>query len=100
MSLFCVPFCDSLFTNLFFDAIFRSICTCASLSSEDLPLCGMSGHLDYPTPDTDIEELEKMDASEVHARRLKAKEVLTLMSGKTSSQSQMEQLKFLEEIRS
>ena len=29
----------------------------------------------------DIEELEKMDASEIHARRLNAKEVLTPMSG-------------------
>ena len=29
----------------------------------------------------DIEELEEMDASELHARRLNAKEVLTLMKG-------------------
>ena len=29
----------------------------------------------------DIEELEKMDASEIHARRLNAKEVLTPMKG-------------------
>ena len=29
----------------------------------------------------DIEELERMDASEVHARRLNAKEVLTTMNG-------------------
>ena len=29
----------------------------------------------------DIEELEKMDASEIHARRLNAKEVLTPMQG-------------------
>ena len=29
----------------------------------------------------DIEELQKMDASEVHARRLNAKEVLTPMNG-------------------
>ena len=29
----------------------------------------------------DIEELEQMDASELHARRLNAKEVLTPMSG-------------------
>ena len=29
----------------------------------------------------DIEELEQMDASEIHARRLKAKEVLTPMKG-------------------
>ena len=43
----------------------------------------------------DIEELEQMDASEIHARRLKGKEVLTPMKGE---QSQMEQLKSLEEI--
>ena len=30
---------------------------------------------------TDIEDLEEMDASELHARRLNAKEVLTLMKG-------------------
>ena len=29
----------------------------------------------------DIEELEEMDASEIHARRLNAKEVLTPMNG-------------------
>ena len=29
----------------------------------------------------DIEEMEQMDASELHARRLNAKEVLTLVSG-------------------
>ena len=29
----------------------------------------------------DIEELEEMDASEIHARRLNAKEVLTPMKG-------------------
>ena len=29
----------------------------------------------------DIEELEQMDASEIHARRLNAKEVLTSMKG-------------------
>ena len=29
----------------------------------------------------DIEELEEMDASELHARRLNAKEVLTPMKG-------------------
>ena len=29
----------------------------------------------------DIEELEKMDASEIHARRLNEKEVLTPMKG-------------------
>ena len=31
---------------------------------------------------TDIEELEEMDASALHARRLNAKEVLTPMKGK------------------
>ena len=47
----------------------------------------------------DIEKLEEMDASELHATRLNAKEVLTPMKGeKTYSQSQMEQSKFLEEI--
>ena len=40
----------------------------------------------------DIEELEKMDASEVHAGRLNAKEVLTPKNGEKSySRSQMEQ---------
>ena len=40
----------------------------------------------------DIEELEKMDASEIHARRLNAKEVQTPMRGeKFTFQSQMEQ---------
>ena len=40
----------------------------------------------------DIEELEKMDASEIHAGRLNAKEVLTPKNGETclNSQSQME----------
>ena len=48
----------------------------------------------------DIEELEEMDASEIHARRLNAKEVLTPMKVKNSfSQSQMERSKFLEKIR-
>ena len=48
----------------------------------------------------DIEELEQIDASELHARRLNAKEVFTPMKGeKTFSQSKMEQSKFLEEIR-
>ena len=47
----------------------------------------------------DIEELEEMDASELHARRLNAKEVLTsIKSDFLSSQSQMEQSKPLEEI--
>ena len=48
----------------------------------------------------DIEELEEMDASELHARRLNAKEVLTPMKGeKIIFQSQMEQSKFLVKIR-
>ena len=48
----------------------------------------------------DIEELEKMDASEIHARRLNAKEVLTPKTMKMSySRSQMEQSNYLEEIR-
>ena len=46
----------------------------------------------------DIEELEEMDASQIHARKLNAKEVLTPMKIKNlSSQSQMEQSKYLEE---
>ena len=44
----------------------------------------------------DIEELEEMDASEIHAGRLSAKEVLTPHT--SYSQSQMEQSKHLEEI--
>ena len=44
----------------------------------------------------DIEELKEMDASELHARRLNAKEVLTPQRS-SHSQSQMEQSKFLEE---
>ena len=48
----------------------------------------------------DIEELEQMDASELHARRLNAKEVLTPMKGDNLYfQSRMEQSKFLEKIR-
>ena len=48
----------------------------------------------------DIEELEKMHASEIHATRLNAKEVLTPMKGENFiSQSQKEQSKFLEGIR-
>ena len=48
----------------------------------------------------DTEELEEMDASEIHARRLNAKEVLTPMKGENFlySQSQMEQSKSMEEI--
>ena len=48
----------------------------------------------------DIEELEEMDASEIHAKRLNAKEVLTPQNGgKCFSRSQMEQSNYLEEIR-
>ena len=46
----------------------------------------------------DIEELEQMDASALHARRLNAKEV-PMNGEKSYSQSQMEQSKFLEESR-
>ena len=46
----------------------------------------------------DIEDLEEMNESEVHARRLNAKEVLTPMEGVFFFQSQMDQLKHLEEI--
>ena len=46
----------------------------------------------------DIADLEDMDASEIHARRLSAKEVLAPMKGDNFSQSQMEQSKLLEEI--
>ena len=46
----------------------------------------------------DVAELEEMDASEIHARRLKAKLVLTPMRGDIFRQSQMEQSKFLGEI--
>ena len=31
----------------------------------------------------DLEELEKMDASEIHAKRLNAKEVITVQNGET-----------------
>ena len=47
----------------------------------------------------DIKELEEMDASELHARRLNAKVVLTSMKGDNFIfQSQMEQAKPLGEI--
>ena len=47
----------------------------------------------------DIEELEEMDESELHARRLNAKEVSAPMRVIISySQSQMEQSKHLEDI--
>ena len=48
----------------------------------------------------DIEDLEQMDACKIHARRLNAKEVVTPMKGDKNSysQSQMDQLKYLEEI--
>ena len=46
----------------------------------------------------DIGELEEMDASEIHARRLNAKEVFTPMKGDfLYSQSRMEQSKKMEE---
>ena len=46
----------------------------------------------------DIEALEEMDASEIHARKLNAKEVLTPMKGDNHcSQSQMEQSIFFGE---
>ena len=48
----------------------------------------------------DVDELDKMDASKIHARRLNAKEVLTPMGvEKFFSQSQKEQSNYLEEIR-
>ena len=49
----------------------------------------------------DIEELEQMDASEIHATRLNAKEVLTHKKSffLTKSRSLMEQSSYLEEIR-
>ena len=48
----------------------------------------------------DLEESETMDASEIHAKRLNAKEVLTPMKGDNSySRSPMEQSSCLEEIR-
>ena len=47
-----------------------------------------------------IEELEQMDASELQARRLNAKEVLTPLSGENVySQSQMERQNSPKEIR-
>ena len=48
----------------------------------------------------DIEELEETNASEVHGKRLAAKEVLTPMRGEYENfQLQMERSNFLEEIR-
>ena len=48
----------------------------------------------------DVEELEKMDVSEIHAERLNAKEVFTPKNGENVfSRSQMEQSNYLEEIR-
>ena len=45
----------------------------------------------------DIEEMEEVDASEFHTRRLNAKEVFTPQrSGTSFSQSQMEPLKIFE----
>ena len=47
----------------------------------------------------DIEELETLDTSEIRARRLNAKEIITPKMLKTFySQSQMEQQNYLEEI--
>ena len=46
----------------------------------------------------DIEEWEEMDASELHARRLNVKEVLTPMKGGSLKLSRLEQSKPLEEI--
>ena len=48
----------------------------------------------------DFEELEEMDASEILAKRLNAKEVILPFSGEiANSQSQMEQYKLMAEIR-
>ena len=47
----------------------------------------------------DIEELENLDASEVHAGRLSATEVLMPKVNISYSRSQMEQSICLEEIR-
>ena len=47
----------------------------------------------------DIEELKEMDASELHARRLNVKELLSPIKGDNFCfQSRMEQSKSLEEI--
>ena len=46
----------------------------------------------------DIEEVEKVDASEIHARRLNAKEVLTPQRRELFYQSQREKQKCLDEI--
>ena len=47
----------------------------------------------------DTEELKQMNASEIHAKRLNAKEVSTPVKGENSyHQSQMEQLKSLDEM--
>ena len=43
----------------------------------------------------DIKPLEKMDASEIHAKRINAKEVLTLQMVAFKKRSQMEQLKYI-----
>ena len=49
---------------------------------------------------TDTEEVEYLDASEIHARRLNAKEVLKPeMVNISFSRSQMEQQNCLEEVR-
>ena len=46
----------------------------------------------------DIEEMEQMDASEIYAGRLHAKEVLTPMNGENFLFPIAEELKYLEEI--
>ena len=48
----------------------------------------------------DIEELENLDTSEIHAQRLHAKEIITPKNGENlMSRSQMEESNCLEEIR-
>ena len=47
----------------------------------------------------DLEELETMDASEIYSKRLNAKEVIFPKQGEFIFQSQMDDLKPLEEIR-
>ena len=47
----------------------------------------------------DLEELETMDASEIHSKRLNAKEVIFPKQGEFIFQSQMDESKPLEEIR-
>ena len=48
----------------------------------------------------DLEDLEEMDASEIHAKRFDAKEViLPIVVRIANSQSQMEQYNLMAEIR-